>query len=301
MYIRQLLMNPTLIDDYAVVNMGCPKKFSVSGGMGSALLSDPDRASRIIKALRSEIPRPISCKIRLLKDTSATLDYMEAMINAGAQAIAVHARRVGDEATKPADWASLQEVFELIRPKYPNIPFLINGDFYDREETQDILDKTKANGVLLGRPALYNTSIFRPIHEPLEDKTKVVQEYVKQAVRYDIHHKNAKYVICEMMSHRRTPTQRVPYLPQKFPDGQNTAKTCNCHSMEAMCQLWNVNFSASQYSTEASCKGDALDPGEHRYEDDYFLKHEKLDQQSFEVSSPNPKKARLQVEEEKKC
>ena len=300
------------------VNMGCPKKFSVSGGMGSALLADKDRASRIIKTLRAEIPRPVSCKIRLLKDTAATIDFMQAMIQAGAQAIAVHARRVGDEATKPADWATLQEVFELMKPKYPHIPFLVNGDFYDRQETKDLLDKTNANGVLIGRPALYNTSIFRPLPQEMDAKTKVVQEYVQRAARYDIHHKNAKYVVCEMMSHRRTPSHRVPYLPQQFPGGQNTAKTCNCHSMEAMCQLWNVSYSASQYrsgttipgasisSTSAGLSGDALMPGEHRYEDDYFLKHEKrhqssLAQESSTTSSPDAKKARLEVAEEKKC
>ena len=33
------------------VNMGCPKKFSTSGGMGSALMKDVDNAKRIMSAL----------------------------------------------------------------------------------------------------------------------------------------------------------------------------------------------------------------------------------------------------------
>ena len=33
------------------INMGCPKKFSTSGGMGSALLQDPDRACEIIRTI----------------------------------------------------------------------------------------------------------------------------------------------------------------------------------------------------------------------------------------------------------
>ena len=33
------------------VNMGCPKKFSVQGGMGSALLREPERIRRILTAL----------------------------------------------------------------------------------------------------------------------------------------------------------------------------------------------------------------------------------------------------------
>jgi tRNA-dihydrouridine synthase 2 len=45
------------------INMGCPKKFSVSGGMGSALLDDPERAAKIIATVKKEIPLPISCKI----------------------------------------------------------------------------------------------------------------------------------------------------------------------------------------------------------------------------------------------
>ena len=256
------------------INMGCPKKFSVSGGMGSALLSDPDRASRIIKTLRAEIPRPISCKIRLLKDTAATVQFMEAMINAGVHAIAVHARRVGDESTNPADWETLEEVLGLLRPKYPQFPFLVNGDFYVREETKAFLAKTGASGVLLGRPALYNTSIFRPLSESLEDKTKVVQEYLQRSVQYDVHYKNAKYVICEMMNNRRAPIPRVPFLPQEFPGGQTIGSTCSLHSLQGLCELWNVKW--SDYAPVGNSQSKiVMEPGEHKYDDAYFLKQEK--------------------------
>jgi tRNA-dihydrouridine synthase 2 len=51
------------------INMGCPKKFSVSGGMGSALLTDGPRASDIIRTLSTHLNPlhvPVSAKIRLL-------------------------------------------------------------------------------------------------------------------------------------------------------------------------------------------------------------------------------------------
>lgn len=115
------------------INMGCPKKFSVSGGMGSALLSDPGRATSIIKVLRNGIPdKPISCKIRIIEDTMKTLDFCTAMINAGALAISIHGRRVGDESTKPADWKTLKETLEILKDKFPNVPIMMNGDFYTR-------------------------------------------------------------------------------------------------------------------------------------------------------------------------
>ena len=40
------------------INMGCPKRFSVQGGMGAALLQKPDVACSIISTLRSHLSIP---------------------------------------------------------------------------------------------------------------------------------------------------------------------------------------------------------------------------------------------------
>jgi tRNA-dihydrouridine synthase 2 len=288
------------------INMGCPKKFSVSGGMGSALLKDPDRACRIIETLRKAIPRPISCKIRLLESVEKTVDFVDRVIQAGVHAVAIHGRRVGDDATVAADWTTLENVLGILRRKYPTFPLLVNGDFYDRNERKEFLERTKASGILLGRPALFNVSTFvGNDNHPILDKTTVAQEYLKLSIRYDIHFKNSKYVVCEMMTNRRTPTDRVPYLPIEFPGGQTIAKTCNCQSMERMCQVWQVDYAIEaarvtttgggatgvdrdkdkvyhDYSTEqneasAFITGittnttTTLVAGEHKYEDSYFL------------------------------
>ena len=57
------------------INLGCKKKISVSGGMGSQLLKDVERASDIIKTLKRNLQIPVSCKIRLLEDTRKTVDF----------------------------------------------------------------------------------------------------------------------------------------------------------------------------------------------------------------------------------
>ena len=49
------------------INMGCPKSFSVTGGMGAALLSKPETACDIIKTLKRNLNIPVTCKIRLLE------------------------------------------------------------------------------------------------------------------------------------------------------------------------------------------------------------------------------------------
>lgn len=46
------------------INMGCPKEFSLKGGMGAALLSDPERAKKILTTLIANVKIPVTCKIR---------------------------------------------------------------------------------------------------------------------------------------------------------------------------------------------------------------------------------------------
>ncbi|GAA5861208.1 hypothetical protein JCM8547_008519 [Rhodosporidiobolus lusitaniae] len=48
------------------LNCGCPKSFSLQGGMGAALLKDPERLCSILRALVASTDLPIDAKIRLL-------------------------------------------------------------------------------------------------------------------------------------------------------------------------------------------------------------------------------------------
>lgn len=274
------------------------------------MLSDVDRACRILKTLDGALTPlgvPVSAKIRLLKDTASTVDFVSALIHSGAKAVAIHGRQVGCEATKAADWETLREVVSIVTSKYsPRVPILLNGDFYTRKEFVTFQQETGASGVILARPALYNTSIFRPpmnvddtdkfgYESPLLlDKTAVVRDYIRHAVRYGVHFKNTKYVVCEMMSNRRTPTGRVPFLPHVFPGGQKIQTVCDCRSLQDICQLWNVNYESAPAESMALTLAMSTSPieddvhsqqvthvtdstamaiGEHKYSDAYFLNH----------------------------
>jgi tRNA-dihydrouridine synthase 2 len=294
------------------INMGCPKKFSISGGMGSALLSDPDRACRIIRTLTenlSHLGLPVSAKIRLLKDTASTVEFITGLISAGAKAVAIHGRHVGDDSTQPAHWEKLKEVVAFTKAKFPQVPILLNGDFYTREEFTNFQEETGASAVLLARPALYNTSLFRkPVtavggvllddsfgyeSRLLLDKTTVVQDYVRESIRYDIHYKNVKYVVCEMMTNRRAPTPRVPFLPQTFARGQSIGTTCACHSLPEICKVWNVDCTTKPVKLRNEhCQ--QAPSGEHRYEDSYFLSETEVRSSDNETTEePSAKRIRV--------
>jgi tRNA-dihydrouridine synthase 2 len=272
------------------INMGCPKKFSVSGGMGAALLQDLPRACDILKTLRRNIDLPLSCKIRLLKDNKSTVDFVLGLVQAGANAITIHGREPGDEAHKPGQLDRLVDVVKILKStaSLQSIPIIINGDLYTRNDMVNMRRESNADGVMLARPALYNTSLFLKPPSELSDpsgketrygydsplllsKTKVIQDYLAQAKIYQGHPKNIKYVICEMMNNRRTPTPLVPSMPQKYPGGQTIDKVCKCKTMDALCKVWDVSMSSISSKHENGIKADT-----HRYDDRYFLDPEAL-------------------------
>lgn len=265
------------------INMGCPKKFSVSGGMGSALLSDLPRACDIIKTLRANLHVPVSAKIRLLKDDESTVHFVRSLIKAGANAVTIHSREVGDESHKPAKWDRLASVVQAVKA-VESVPIIINGDLFTRNDMVSLKQRTGADAVMLARPALYNVSVFKKppaasvetqasygYDSPLlESKTSVVQSYLEHSLKYSPNFKNVKYVVCEMMNNRRNPSNIVHHLPQKFAGGQTIKEVCDCKSLSDMCTLWDVSLSMS--ATASSVASGT----EQRYDDRYFLDLEAL-------------------------
>ena len=74
------------------VNMGCPKSFSLKGGMGSALLTQPEKVDAILRALVANSRIPVTCKIRVLPDLEETLKLVDVICATGVKAVAVHGR-----------------------------------------------------------------------------------------------------------------------------------------------------------------------------------------------------------------
>ena len=72
--------------------MGCPKTFSIQGGMGAALLTNPDLIKDILDTLVRNLNVPITAKIRLLPDVKDTIQLMNIIQNTGVKAIALHGR-----------------------------------------------------------------------------------------------------------------------------------------------------------------------------------------------------------------
>ena len=167
------------------VNMGCPERFSLQGGMGSALLTQPERVRDILTTLRRNLPAslPVTCKIRLLDDARETETLARIIESCGVAALAVHARRKQD---RPRFWAQWDR-FRLLRDALPaSLPIVLNGDVFTPADVPRALAASGADALMLARGALWNPSIFGTARgAPMETQADALMRFVQLAEATD--------------------------------------------------------------------------------------------------------------------
>eukprot|EP00964_Phaeocystis_antarctica_P133827 scaffold98053_cov69-Phaeocystis_antarctica.AAC.2 len=189
------------------VNMGCPVKFSVQGGMGAALLSKPELVKDILSTLVRNLPGvPVTCKIRLLDSPHDTLQLARAIQETGVAALAVHGRRRND---RPRWWAQWDQIALLRQQLGPELPLLPNGDVFLPEHVRGAREATGCDSLMLARGAMWNASLFGAPEAELRPQREVVARYVALCRRYDNYFGNAKYVVMNMLEgHGKTETYK---------------------------------------------------------------------------------------------
>uniref|UniRef100_UPI0009B315AF tRNA-dihydrouridine(20) synthase [NAD(P)+]-like n=1 Tax=Monopterus albus TaxID=43700 RepID=UPI0009B315AF len=178
------------------VNMGCPKEYSTKGGMGAALLSNPDKIEAILRKLVAGVSVPVTCKIRILPSLEETVGLVQRIEKTGVAAVAVHGRFKEERPRHPVHCDYIQAVAQAV-----SIPVIANGGSLDLVKTHANIEEfrkvTGASSVMLGRAAMWNMSVFSSQGpDPVE---KVMDEYLKYAIRYDNHAFNTKYCLCQML------------------------------------------------------------------------------------------------------
>ncbi|KAH7848124.1 hypothetical protein Vadar_034056 [Vaccinium darrowii] len=194
--VRALAAAQIVCKDVAAVdvNMGCPKSFSISGGMGAALLNKPELIHDILTTLKRNLNMPVTCKIRLLNASQDTVELARRIEKAGVSALAVHGRRVADRPRDPAKWSEIADVVAAL-----SIPVIANGDVFEYEDIQRIQVATGATSVMIARGALWNASIFSPKGKVPWEQVK--REYVRKSILWDNDVKSTKHTLKEMIMH----------------------------------------------------------------------------------------------------
>ncbi|MCW8109064.1 tRNA dihydrouridine synthase DusB [Alteromonas ponticola] len=147
------------------INMGCPAKKVNKKLAGSALLQYPEQVEAIICAVVAAVDVPVTLKIRTGWDTDNRNGVQIAKIaqDNGIQSLAVHGRTRACMYKGEAEYETIRLIKQAV-----SIPVVANGDITSPEKALDVLNKTGADGVMIGRGAQGNPWIFREIQHFLK-------------------------------------------------------------------------------------------------------------------------------------
>ena len=156
-------MHPDIID----INMGCPvPKVALKAQAGSALLKNPEKIKEIVKAVVNSVSCPVTVKIRSGWDEKSinAVEVAKIVEEAGASAIAIHARTRSQGYSGKADYNIIKQVKQAV-----SIPVIGNGDVKTCFDAKRMLDETNCDFVMIGRGLLGNPWLIKEINEYLEN------------------------------------------------------------------------------------------------------------------------------------
>ncbi|GAA5938242.1 tRNA-dihydrouridine(20) synthase (NAD(+)) [Sporobolomyces koalae] len=227
------------------LNCGCPKSFSLQGGMGAALLKDPERLCSILKALVGSTSLPIDAKIRLLPlpegssspaSDEPTIPLIDQILATGVKCLTVHCRTQTMRSSEPALHSRLQAITQHHAETSNEIPIVCNGDvtgdgsLVDRERGDSewgnfdqVCRETGVASVMIARAAESNPTCFdrSGLQDPI---TVVIPKMLKIAILTKNHFANTKYVLNAINLHH-SPTPPTREVNRDIKLRMNKAKT----------------------------------------------------------------------------
>lgn len=134
--------------DVIDINMGCPAKKVTGGDCGSALMREPDRALALIEAVAGAVAVPVTVKMRLGWDDDMlnAPEIARRAEGAGVAMVTVHGRTRCQFYRGSADRHAIRHVKEAVA-----IPVVANGDVKDPADAADMLARSGADAVMVGR------------------------------------------------------------------------------------------------------------------------------------------------------
>jgi nifR3 family TIM-barrel protein len=145
------------------LNFGCPVPKVTRRGGGAALPYKRGLLDRILRAAVDAaepygIPVTMKTRMGIDDDTLTYLDAGRIAEEAGCAAIALHGRTAAQHYSGSADWGAIARLKEHVR-----IPVLGNGDVWEAADAVRMIDRTGADGVVVGRGCLGRPWLFRDL------------------------------------------------------------------------------------------------------------------------------------------
>lgn len=170
------------------LNLSCPSRNVIRHGKGAAMVKRGAKTQRLVSIIQGH-GYQASVKMRLGINEHEKMNklYLNTLGGVDADLFIVHAKTAAQESREPEDWSVLPECIEAA----DGIPVVANGGVESADKVR-ALKGMGASGVMIGRAALGNPSIFDALKNELRlnEPTKAVPGIDELMREYDSLHQS---------------------------------------------------------------------------------------------------------------
>jgi tRNA-dihydrouridine synthase B len=174
------------------INMGCPAKKVCNVAAGSALLQDEPLVGKILDAVVAAVDIPVTLKIRTgwnMQNRNAVRVAQIAQ-SAGVKALSIHGRTRACAFVGAVEYETIAEVKSRVA-----IPVIANGDIDSPEKAREVLQRTGADALMIGRAAQGRPWIFREIAHYLENGSHLPAPHIAEIRDVLVQHLHNLYAL----------------------------------------------------------------------------------------------------------
>jgi tRNA-dihydrouridine synthase A len=178
------------------MNVGCPSDRVQSGRFGACLMAEPRLVADCVAAMKDAVLIPVTVKTRIGIDHRDSYEalrvFVEAIAQAGCDALIVHARKAWLQGLSPKENREVPplryDLVEQLKRDFPALSISINGGIRSLEQALSLL--RRLDGVMIGREAYQNPWMLAAAdHVVFEDSAprgtrhEVLQAFVRYVER----------------------------------------------------------------------------------------------------------------------
>ncbi len=165
--VKELQQYPIVAVD---LNLGCPAPVVYRKCAGGGLLREPKRVDAILGALRDAVSVKFTVKTRLGFDSPEVFDeLLPIFARHSLDLLTVHGRTVKEMYRSEVHYDYITRAVEAVR-----CPVLANGNVHSSAKAREVLDVTRARGLMIGRGVIRNPWLFNQIRQQQRGETVFV-------------------------------------------------------------------------------------------------------------------------------
>jgi tRNA-dihydrouridine synthase B len=209
------------------INMGCPAKKVCKVYAGSALMSRPTLAVRIVEAVvEACLPHgvPVTLKMRTgaCEAERNALALAREAESAGVAMVTVHGRTREQGYTGHAEYDTIAAVKAALR-----VPVVANGDIDTPQKAREVLARTGADALMIGRAAQGRPWIFREIAHFLATGTHLAPPATREVRQWLVDHLHEHYALHGDDAGVRSARKHIGWAVRALPGGETFRQAMN--------------------------------------------------------------------------